>query len=305
MCFGALLAFWVLLHVKDLVIYHSDRVISQVQIDWIMIIDQLTVPMCVVMQLKIIRAKWLNNIRAFLIIVPFIMLLALYAVAPNPLIIVSALILSVIYSIFIVIYTVLVCRQLPMNLPNRKTAYLIIDSFVVIFISWVLSCIFTSTLTDIFYYVLSGVAWTVIYYAVEYIYDEKDFHQELPNGSDVIPVAHEYPFVDSFSQLMEVEKAYLNPEISIVEVARQIGTNRSYLSDFLNHNCNSTFIDYVNNLRLEYAERLMKEDSNISIEAISISSGFNSLSTFRRAFSKKYGSTPSKYRNNLYDVEKT
>lgn len=304
---GLMLAFWVLLHVKDLIIYHNEAVISSVQYNWITMTDQLTIPFCVILQMEVICPKWLNLTKTLIAIFPFVLLFALYSILLSSIIVYLSLGLAIAYALFIVIYTIVQCNKMPRNSPNRKTAIILVNSLVVGFIAWVLSCVLSQPISDTVYYIVSGLAWTVIFYAIENIYieDAVNTSEEIDKSeSNTIAIAHSYPFVDSFCQLMEVEKAYLNPEISIVEVARQIGTNRSYLSDFLNHNCNSTFVDYVNNLRLEYAERLMKEDSNISIEAISISSGFNSLSTFRRAFSKKYGSTPSKYRNNLYDVEK-
>lgn len=48
---GALLAFWVLLHIKDLIIYDRPENITMEQINWITMIDQMTVPVCGIFQL--------------------------------------------------------------------------------------------------------------------------------------------------------------------------------------------------------------------------------------------------------------
>lgn len=301
---GLMLTFWVLLHVKDLMIYHNEVVISQEHLNWITMTDQLTIPFCVIFQMEVIHPKWLNWTKTMIAISPFVLLFVIYNIAPSSVIVYLSLALTIAYALFIVIYTAIQCNKMPRNYPNRRAAFILVNSLVVGFFAWVLSCVLYQPMSDIVYYIVSGMAWAVIFYTIENIYTEQQLVEELDFVAEISTPVHEYPFADSFSQLMEVEQAYLNPEISIAEVARQIGTNRSYLSDFLNHSCNSSFVDYVNNLRLEYAENLMRNDMTLSIEAMAILSGFNSLSTFRRAFNKKYGVTPSKYRQNLYKAAK-
>ena len=57
------------------------------------------------------------------------------------------------------------------------------------------------------------------------------------------------------------------------------------------------FYDFINGYRLAYAEELLRSaECNLSQEDIAQQVGFNSISTFRRAFQKKYGMTPKKYR---------
>ena len=299
---GILLAFWVFLHIKDLVIYNSNTTISNEQIHWITIVDVLTVPLCVILQLEIIRSQCISYLRAIIIALPFAVLLAIYSMLPSHTIIFLSFILSAIYSLFLTIYTYIACYKLPHHNPNRRAAIFILNAFIVIFLSWIFSCIISRPITDIMYYIASGLAWCVIFYTIEHIYTEEQEEVEKQEQVTAINI-HEYPFADSLNQLMQQEQIYLNPEISISEIARRIGTNRSYLSDYLNHNCNSSFIDFINNLRLEHAEKLMKDDPKSSIDSISISSGFNSLSTFRRAFIKKHGITPSSYRQKLKEKE--
>ncbi len=90
---------------------------------------------------------------------------------------------------------------------------------------------------------------------------------------------------------------YLNNGITLTVLARELGMNRSYLSAYINKNHNSNFCDYINNMRLEKAEEILKTDnSNINLEDVAIRSGFNSYSTFRRAFVKKHSVSPSVFR---------
>ena len=88
-----------------------------------------------------------------------------------------------------------------------------------------------------------------------------------------------------------------NPQLTMAEVVKMIGTNRNYFSLYLNNKLNVNFYDFINGYRLKYAEELLRSpECNLSQEDIAQQVGFNSISTFRRAFQKKYGMTPKKYR---------
>lgn len=103
-----------------------------------------------------------------------------------------------------------------------------------------------------------------------------------------------------FSKLeecMNVKKLFLNPDINRELVAMELGTNYQYLSNAIRENIDMTFGEYVNQLKLEYAQNLLLDDSDMKIEAISVTSGFNSVRTFYRLFQKKYNLTPSEFRN--------
>ncbi|MCR4878629.1 MAG: helix-turn-helix domain-containing protein, partial [Bacteroidales bacterium] len=80
--------------------------------------------------------------------------------------------------------------------------------------------------------------------------------------------------------------------------ATLLGTNRQYLSTYINQEKQKTFYDYINDFRLEEAKALMdgmNSDRLYSLDEVAGMSGFNSYSTFLRSFAKKYGLTPSKY----------
>ena len=95
--------------------------------------------------------------------------------------------------------------------------------------------------------------------------------------------------------LMEERRLYLNPKFSILDLTNLLGTNRTYVSVYLNEVLGKSFFDFVNEYRLAVAEKLVSE-TNDNFGEIAAKSGFNSLCTFRRAFLKKNGITPGKYR---------
>lgn len=100
-------------------------------------------------------------------------------------------------------------------------------------------------------------------------------------------------FDDVFKKLEE-EKFYLDTEVNIDWISNKLGTNRHYVSDYLNRVKHVSFYEYVNTLRLIYAERLLKEGKE-KLADIAFICGFNSDHTFRRLFKEKYGCTPLQY----------
>lgn len=97
---------------------------------------------------------------------------------------------------------------------------------------------------------------------------------------------------------MTKDKMYLNPKLTLQDVAAEIGTNRTYLSDYLNNILNQTFYEYVNCHRIAEACRIIDSasgDVKMSMSEIAEISGFNSISTFNRSFVRIMGMTPTEY----------
>ena len=92
---------------------------------------------------------------------------------------------------------------------------------------------------------------------------------------------------------------YRTPGITIEHVARDMGTNRSYLSGYLNELRHVNFYEWVAQLRIEEAQSLMRTHPSMLIEQIASRVGFTSASTFSSTFKKIVGITPNKWRNQL------
>lgn len=105
-------------------------------------------------------------------------------------------------------------------------------------------------------------------------------------------------FDDVFKKLEE-EKFYLDTEVNIDWISSRLGTNRHYVSDYLNRVKRVSFYEYVNSLRLIYAEQLLKEGKE-KLADIAFICGFNSDHTFRRLFKEKYGCTPLQYQKSAF-----
>lgn len=105
-------------------------------------------------------------------------------------------------------------------------------------------------------------------------------------------------FKERIDTLFKEQKLYLQPELTINDLAAHLNTNRTYVSYYLNNVIEETFVTYVNAYRLNDAKELLITEPNMSADEIAIRCGFRSLTTFRRAFMKKFGESPVSYRNN-------
>ena len=103
-------------------------------------------------------------------------------------------------------------------------------------------------------------------------------------------------------KLMEKEKPYLDPNISLPKIAVALGSSTNHLSQALNQGREQTFLDFINKHRVYEAQRLMRASSE-NLLHIALASGFNSRSTFNTAFRKHCGMTPSKFRQGLSNKE--
>ncbi len=304
---GILLSVWVMLNVKDLIIYHTQANSDIERVNWITMIDQLAIPIIGIAMFELTRPRSITTLKVALHFLPFVIMLTLYCITHSHTCIIITIIIASLYSVFIITATLLRLREIPQQNPEHKAIFNITHSFLFAISIWILSCIFPSALFDMIYYIVSGIAWYIIYYSIENTYplntlantpiedNNRNINTEIISETDTIH--KEYPFALALNSLFEQDLIYLNPELTLSDVARSIGTNRSYLSEYFNHECNTSFNDYINNLRLSYAENIMTTNQDISIEEIASTSGFNSISTFRRAFIKKHGVTPSNYRH--------
>lgn len=106
---------------------------------------------------------------------------------------------------------------------------------------------------------------------------------------------------EKLTEFMLKEKPYLNPELTLVDLAQQFGMSRNQLSALINNGINSNFYLFINEYRVKHIKVLMQEDrdKHYTILALAFDSGFNSKSTFNSIFKKITGLTPSEYRNGL------
>jgi AraC-like DNA-binding protein len=105
-----------------------------------------------------------------------------------------------------------------------------------------------------------------------------------------------YLLFTEIQQLMEEEKFYLKPGITISDVSTALGTNDKYISLSVNKYARMNFNHYINTLRVQEAKKLLLEPNrNNSIQDIAMVCGFGNASSFIRVFKQITGLTPAYY----------
>lgn len=120
----------------------------------------------------------------------------------------------------------------------------------------------------------------------------KKYHNSSLKESDSATI------LAQLDQVMQQQRPYLEPELTIDTLAALAGTNRHHLSRVINERLQKNFYDYLNGYRVEAARRQLADPGNdhLKIAAIAYDSGFNALSTFNDVFKKMTGQTPSEFR---------
>lgn len=97
--------------------------------------------------------------------------------------------------------------------------------------------------------------------------------------------------------LINDEKVYRNPGMSLDLLASMVGTNRTYLSQTIKQKTGMTYSSYINELRMSDAiEQLSSSSSSDIVKTVAASVGFENSSNFYRLFKKKVGVSPAVFR---------
>nr|WP_315035584.1 helix-turn-helix domain-containing protein [uncultured Chryseobacterium sp.] len=97
--------------------------------------------------------------------------------------------------------------------------------------------------------------------------------------------------------IMETEKPYLDSELNLIRLSEMLSVSTHHLSYVVNTGFGKNFFQYVNEFRVEYAKKLLKQtDSKLSILGIAYEAGFNSKTSFNTTFKKVTGQTPSEFK---------
>lgn len=100
---------------------------------------------------------------------------------------------------------------------------------------------------------------------------------------------------------MEVQKPYLNAQLSLELLAGETGITKHDLSQLINDQLGTNFFGFVNDYRVRaFKERLTdKKYEHYTLLGIAMETGFNSKSSFNSIFKRAEGMTPSEYKKSI------
>jgi AraC-like DNA-binding protein len=97
--------------------------------------------------------------------------------------------------------------------------------------------------------------------------------------------------------IIEKEKIYQNPDLTISDVAQQINSNQKYVSNAIAEFTNMNFNNFINYYRINEAKRLILLNEYPTLNEIMYASGFNSRTPFYNAFNKFTGMSPKQFKD--------
>jgi AraC-like DNA-binding protein len=128
---------------------------------------------------------------------------------------------------------------------------------------------------------------------------EKEKEEEIEKGNE-----KDYTLL--FTELMgyiQVNKLYLDPKLNQQNLVSEFGTNRKYIYEAISQNGDDNFRGLINRFRIneakEQMEQLIKKGEAIDFAILAEKVGFNSYTTFYRAFKSFTGLTPGEFSKEL------
>ncbi len=307
-----------MLATKDIAYMFGDTWYDLEVTNLLMSIDLWPTPIMTILLLYALQPKWLNLTRVSLMVIPFFLFTLLNIIfkgEPHLFLInqIYGFLFATIFGIIIFILTFKCDIYINANYSYKRQIdirWVRYITALMYFIStlWFIFSIESTWLGDTVYYLFTTILTALLFYFVlnnkEVIFPDYMTLTEIFNGTTEETIDHKSPA--TLRQFAEIEeklqvaiyqdKIYLNPNLSLTDLAKCIGTNRTYLSRYINNYRDTPFINYINDFRCEEAKRILdSSDSKPSMIELTDKCGFASYSTFRRVFKQKYGCAPSSY----------
>lgn len=99
-------------------------------------------------------------------------------------------------------------------------------------------------------------------------------------------------------ELFEQQRIFVNKEITLIDLSKQLGTNKTTLSRVINTYLHKSLPTILNEYRINEAIKLLtdKKNNRYKMEVISEMSGYHNRQAFHAAFKKETGLTPNDFR---------
>ena len=249
---------------------------------------------------------------ALVAVIPFVVLVVVYIINPSSLLLQIAAGYLVLLGLLFTGYMVFAIRQYGRwlndnyaDLENKKV-WLSQAVSLVCMLMFVLYVLATDMVLIWFIHVFELVLVVLLLWRVETLplLAEKNALEQTDTSSEPeTSNSHPSPLISNID-LAQIERLleehcmatqlYLQHDLSLQQLARTIGTNRSYLSQYFSRQ-GITYNTYINNLRINHFisryQEVASTQQPFTVQQLANESGYRSYSTFSRAFTQRIGQT--------------
>ena len=129
--------------------------------------------------------------------------------------------------------------------------------------------------------------------------DETEGTEDVDDVSESEVPETNFTLFDTIDKAIRTEHLYSNVSLQRQDICTRFRITRHTLNTLLAQHVGSpSFPQYINNIRMEVALPLLRDDPSMTIAAIAAAVGFTSAN-FREQFKRRYGVTPQEYRQSL------
>lgn len=122
------------------------------------------------------------------------------------------------------------------------------------------------------------------------------------NDFKVSHVSHQQKMLFKITQF--INDNYRQTDLNLDEVSKKNNISYFYLSHLFKKELKTTFSNYLNNLRMDAAAKLLK-DRSLTVSQVSHSCGFEDPGYFSKVFKKHHGKSPVDYRSKIFSKKKS
>lgn len=179
------------------------------------------------------------------------------------------------------------------RLSGTPSGPLLLGAVAGIWLIWI--AYFTSGYTS---YIVGALSFTFVLASSVVVYLRLRSGQTPiePYQDRRIPQTEAAAQLQALAELMARERLHLDPGLTLPRLARRLGVPQTRLTQLLNDNNQTSFKQYLAQLRVGEAKTLLAREPSKPLEAIAEAAGFQSMSTFYSAFKKVEGITPAAFR---------
>jgi AraC-like DNA-binding protein len=263
--------------------------------------------------------------------VPFVFLTFLFLIPPpmndrNPEGSLPDIILRILISISLFTYSILIFKRIKKHRVKLKEHFSyenirinlvwlqwLIVFFVISYLIVILGELFKPFIKKLYVFphgFFDGISISLFTYAFTYfsLKQAPPFSQEKPKTNEATTGKYEKSglketdidtIAEKVESYMKLKKPFLDNELTIVELASQLGLPRHHIAQVINVKFGKNFYNYVNEYRIQNVIDTLKnsEFDDYTLLRIALDSGFNSKSTFNTVFKRLIGISPSEYRS--------
>lgn len=307
--------------VFEFYVFFIHNFLGSLEIPLTNILQMSVIPISLMLLYRLTHQQEMPPLLSTLNIAPYLVAIALYAMWQETVVYDTILYVALIHIVSVIGYGFVSVSRFNKSLKTYFSSeenlslhwlWLFLALLLALAVTWLTATIYGTPLAAALYNVMCTIILAMLCY---FVYRQEDMLEALgETQTDVTePLADKedeecrtdkcYHFSEELSRAFGDRQIYLDSKLNINGLARELGTNRTYISNYLNQQLHTNFYEYVNHWRIMCAKELLST-SSLTLEEVATKSGFNSLSTFRRYFQKAEGLTPNEYRMGLIEPNK-